>query len=158
MDESSNDLVVRKADIAELLDLRWRVLRTGMPREAARFDGDDHPATLHFGCVSGCRIVACVTIMQSTWLNKPAWQLRGMAVDPPHQGQGLGGSLLCHVERYIQTNPDYPALLWCNARETATAFYKKHGWQIASERFDIPTAGPHFQMFKDLNAAFNADA
>jgi len=29
-------------------------------------------------------------------------------------------------------------------------FYRKHGWEIVSAVFDIPTAGPHFKMVRKL--------
>ena len=41
-------------------------------------------------------------------------------------------------------------LFWCNARVPALAFYQRQGWQIMSEQFDIPTAGPHRKMTKRL--------
>ena len=38
-------------------------------------------------------------------------------------------------------------MFWCNARLAAIPFYKKLGWKIASELFEIPTAGPHYRMY-----------
>jgi hypothetical protein len=43
--------------------------------------------------------------------------------------------------------------LWCNARVPAANFYRKLGWQVVSEVFEIPTAGPHVRMTKALPPA-----
>jgi len=37
-----------------------------------------------------------------------------------------------------------------NARVPAAGFYTKLGWTIASEQFEVPTAGPHYRMWKRL--------
>jgi len=41
-------------------------------------------------------------------------------------------------------------LLWANVRKPAVEFYRKHGWIIVSDEFEIPTAGPHFKMLRQL--------
>ena len=33
-----------------------------------------------------------------------------------------------------------------NQRQVLEAACARHGWQIVSDRFDIPTAGPHHKM------------
>jgi hypothetical protein len=43
-----------------------------------------------------------------------------------------------------------PRLMWCNGRQPAAPFYERLGWTIASEAFEIPTAGPHFRITKRL--------
>ena len=42
-------------------------------------------------------------------------------------------------------------LLWCNARIIAVEFYKKIGFQIKGEEFDIPDIGKHYFMYKKIN-------
>jgi GNAT superfamily N-acetyltransferase len=145
----SDSIHIRRARIAEIVDLRWRILRAGLPREAANFDGDDEPTTLHFVAMENSVVIGCVTILRRPWLDQPAWQLRGMAVDVGYQGAGIGGRLLHAVERAIREEP-HSLQLWCNARTPATGFYRKHGWQPVGEEFIIPTAGPHYRMAKLL--------
>jgi predicted GNAT family N-acyltransferase len=140
---------IRPASIQEILDLRWRILRAGLGREAANFDGDDEPTTLHFAAVADVAIVGCVTILHRPWEDQPAWQLRGMAVEPALQRGGVGGRLLAIVETAVRAVP-HSLQLWCNARTPATGFYRKHGWQLVGNEFEIPTAGPHVKMTKRL--------
>ena len=77
-----------------------------------------------------------------------ACQLRGMAVDPAYQRSGIGQKLLDEVDRIAAEKG--AEILWANARKPAAGFYQKHGWMIASEEFEIPTAGPHFKMVRRL--------
>ena len=41
-------------------------------------------------------------------------------------------------------------MVWCNARINAVAFYKKEGFKIIGDEFEIPDIGPHFLMAKNL--------
>ena len=85
--------------------------------------------------------------MLNSYKEEPAWQLRGMCTDNLYQGRGFGGQLLVCAEAAILKNSD-TRLFWCNARVPAIPFYQKHGWQVDSDVFDIPTAGPHRKMVK----------
>ena len=75
---------VEKVDVADVLELRRRVLRDGTPSDEPGFEGDDDPTTAHL-VVRGDDGVVVAT---STWIDRPfpdqpdvvAVQLRGMAV------------------------------------------------------------------------------
>ena len=141
----SKEIIIRRADVAEILDLRHRILRAGLPWETASFEGDDAATTLHFAAESDGKIVGCATIMLNEWQGEAAWQVRGMAVDESSRGTGIGRCLLDAIDAAGEVR-----LLWCNARTPAVDFYKRSGWQVVSEVFDIPTAGPHVKMIKQL--------
>jgi GNAT superfamily N-acetyltransferase len=145
------DPIIRPATIEEIVELRWWILRTGLPRETADFDGDREGGTLHVGAFDGATgdTIACASFMRRPWQDQPAWQLRGMAVRADVQGRGVGQRLLDVAERLLreQAHADQP---WCNARTPATRFYEKLGWQKVGEEFEVPTAGPHFKMTKLL--------
>jgi GNAT superfamily N-acetyltransferase len=143
---------IRPAAAGEVIDLRHAVLRAGLPRDTAVFAGDDDPAARHFVAILDDRIVGCVTLHPSQWEGRPAWQLRGMAVEPGLQGSGVGRALLEAVEESVRgdsAESDSPmAMLWCNARVPAIGFYRRHGWDVVSQPFVVPTAGPHVKMIK----------
>lgn len=147
---------IRTASAQEVLDLRHRVLRTGLSREEASFDGDEDPLTRHFAAVDQAGTVAgCATIMLSTWEGKTAWRLRGMAVEEGWRSKGVGSALLRAIDASITTDATLPVpQLWCNARTPAVAFYKRNGWVVASEEFDIETAGPHFRMTRTVTESW----
>ena len=142
---------VRRAEPAEVIDLRHRILRAGLPRDTAIFPGDGDPAARHFVAetIDG-RIVGTLTLHLNSWEGQPAWQLRGMAVDPALQRAGIGAQLLLAAEQSVR-NESPTRQLWCNARVPAAGFYEKHGWTVVSEPFDVPTAGPHVKMIKRLD-------
>jgi GNAT superfamily N-acetyltransferase len=142
--EKSADVVVRGAALAEIIGLRHAVLRAGMPRLAAEFDGDDEPATLHVGAFLGDGTVAgCASAMRCPFEDRAAHQLRGMATRPDLVGRGIGLRVLRFVEGALA-----PGLLWCNARAPAVGFYRRAGWTVVSDVFDIPGAGPHRRMIR----------
>jgi predicted GNAT family N-acyltransferase len=141
---------IRRASAAEVVDLRHEVLRAGLPRETAIFPGDDAATSIHvFAVDDNGRAVGCGTLHLNEWQNKPSWQLRGMAVAPTHRGQAIGAQLLAALESAVAASDVHQ--LWCNARTPAAEFYRKHGWEIVSEPFEIPTAGPHVKMIKTIS-------
>jgi len=142
-------VVIRAAGFDEILQLRYDMLRAGLPPEAAIFEGDHEPTSRHYGAFADQRNVGCASFHLNCWLDEPAWQLRGMATAPDFRGNGLGRAMLSFVESdLLATQPVH--LLWCNARVPAARFYQRLGWQIVSEEFEIPTAGPHVRMVKRL--------
>jgi GNAT superfamily N-acetyltransferase len=146
---ATTSATIRRATFEEIVDLRHAVLRAGLPREMAWFEGDGEPSTRHYGAFLDGRNVGCATLHLNHWLDEPAWQLRGMAVAPDQQSTGLGRAILAFVEDDVKTNHTV-RLMWCNARVPASRFYQRLGWQIVSEEFEVPTAGPHFRMVKRL--------
>jgi GNAT superfamily N-acetyltransferase len=144
--------VIRLATIDEIVDLRWRILRAGLPRETADFDGDREPGTVHVGAFlpDTGENVGCASFMRRAWQDQPAWQLRGMAVRDDHQGKGIGARMIAFAEETL-SRQHHSNQLWCNARTPATHFYEKLGWQKFGGEFVVPTAGPHFKMTKQLH-------
>ena len=142
-------LIVRQAELSEIIDLRHRVLRAGLPLSQAIFPGDELPTSSHYGAFADAAL-CCATFHLNSWQDQPAYQLRGMATHPAWAGLGLGRAVQkVAIETIIASSPI--RLFWCNARLIAIPFYQKLGWKIVSELFDIPTAGPHYRM------VFNSD-
>ena len=154
---TSSGVIVRVEHVSaeRIIDLRHAVLRAGLPREAAHFDGDDEATAVHLaGIDDEGGVVGCVTLIRRPLPNgddTPAWQLRGMAVAAQRQNAGVGRRLLdaahAHVDGHL------PRLaMWCNARVPAAGFYARHGWRVVSDVFEIATAGPHVRMMRDGGA------
>jgi len=72
-----------------------------------------------------------------------------MAVLENHQGNGYGSDLVRYVEQFLQQQTT--DLIWFNARENAVRFYKKMGYEIIGNAFEIKGVGVHFVMFKVLS-------
>jgi len=144
-----DDITARRAQLSEIFQLRWDVLRPGRAIEAAQFPGDDAPETIHVGAFARERNIGCATATRALWQEKPAWQLRGMGIALDWQRRGIGQHLLATTEELVRQASDIRQI-WCNAREEAVAFYEKQGWQVASEPFHIEDVGTHFKMTKNL--------
>jgi predicted GNAT family N-acyltransferase len=138
-------VIVRAASVSEIIPLRHRILRAGLPIEEATFPGDDSPTTHHAAAFDNGNSICCATFVLNTWDNQPAWQLRGMAPDAAWQSRGLGAAVLSFAIALVREASPVP-LFWCNARIGALSFYQRQGWQIRSELFEIPTAGLHRKM------------
>jgi GNAT superfamily N-acetyltransferase len=142
-------IFVRPVEVEKILRLRHAVLRAGLPLESASFEGDAAEDSIHLAALDGSSVVGCLTLHLNQWNREPAWQLRGMAVDPSYQRSGVGELLMQAAEAQVREVP-VPRLLWCNARVPAIGFYRKMGWEVVSEQFEIPTAGPHVKMIRRL--------
>jgi len=140
---------IKEVYVERIIDLRHAVLRRGHHRKFAHFEGDAESATLHVAATIGKHAVGCLTVMDRPFDREPAWQLRGMAVDPLYQGGGIGRSMLSFTETRLREIDTYQ-YIWCNARLGAIQFYEKFGWVAVSEEFVVPHLGPHRTLLKRL--------
>ena len=69
------------------------------------------------------------------------WYLFILGVDPPHQGQGVGGTLIAPT--LAQADADGLPCYLETMKERNVPFYQKHGFAVAVEG-DLPKGGPHF--------------
>jgi GNAT superfamily N-acetyltransferase len=143
-----NVIQIERVAVEEIISLRHALLRAGLPRESAKFSGDGDPEAVHLAAKDGAKVVGCATVLVNEWDGERAYQLRGMAVDPVYQRRGVGMKLLVEVDRIAAEKG--VGILWANVRKLAVEFYKKCGWLIVSEEFEVPTAGPHFKMARRL--------
>ncbi|MDB5284247.1 MAG: putative acyltransferase [Bacteroidota bacterium] len=150
---NASKYLVEKVPAEKIIDLRHKELRQDLPRESAMFEGDKDTNSWHFASylkdAKGRPVgepVCCGSFVLQEWEGKTAYRLRGMATDSRYQKQGIGKGLLEHAVRAIVKVTGI-RLFWCNARIAALDFYKKQGWVIASDVFEIKTAGLHYKMF-----------
>jgi GNAT superfamily N-acetyltransferase len=131
----------------QVLLLRHRVLRVGLPLEAAHFPLDSE--SLHWAYLdNNGKVLSVATAHKEPHsLGRMAvdpWRLRGMATEEAFQGLGYGQEVLKRLLTDLkQKSAD---LLWCNARVAAIPFYERNGFLVESEVFEIPTAGFHKVM------------
>ena len=131
--------------------VRHPVLRAGRPIEDCEFSGDDLETTIHLGLYLDNTLAGVATFLKqdNTIFNTTLqYQLRGMAVLKKHQGKRLGEALLKHGETLLKKKG--ATLLWFNARVIAVPFYKRNGYTIIGDSFEIPKVGTHFVMYKTL--------
>jgi GNAT superfamily N-acetyltransferase len=148
------DVVVRRATFDEILTLRHAELRRGLPLDAACFPGDHDPGTRHLGAFVGGtgENVGCASFMPSPFRDA-TFQLRGMATRADMARRGVGGALLGFATSVLPVG----TRLWCNARVVAVPFYRRMGWTVESDEFEVPTAGPHVKMLSPCNLETPSD-
>lgn len=144
--------MIQHITASQCIDLRTRILRPGQPIKICHYPEDHLTSTFHLGAVIDGKIVANGTFIKNVHPDfteaKNPYRLRGMATDISYRNLGLGSKILQRGEMILKSlNCD---LLWFNARETAFNFYRKNGFYLHREMFDIPGAGPHKVMYKWL--------
>jgi predicted GNAT family N-acyltransferase len=141
---------IRKCDIKEVLPLRMKVLRPGLPVEEGMFPGDEDETTFHLGLFEGNNLISIASFYRENkeGYDGQGYRLRSMATGPEYQGKGYGKRILDAGIGVLKENDiDY---LWCNARTSATGFYRTFGFDVISPEFEIPHIGPHYEMKIDL--------
>lgn len=138
---------VRRADAAEILSLRHAVLRPGLHVEVSHYPQDD--VAVHVGAWDDGELVGCGTVFADPWHGPPpepaAWRVRGMAVAPTRQGEGIGRLVLDQLVAAARAAGT--PLVWANARSAALDFYLRQGWQVAGAEFVTTDTGlPHFPI------------
>jgi GNAT superfamily N-acetyltransferase len=124
-------LSVREIASIETHDLRSRVLRGGGGHDG--FPEDNLPGTFHVGAFDADTLVGVATFVPH---EEGVWQLRGMAVEPDRQGQGIGQAVLDYAVTKLRASG--AQLAWANGRDTALAFYQRAGWTVVGEGYVLP--------------------
>ena len=138
---------IKPLHASDTYPIRIEILRNGIAQNY-RFSEDTDSDTFHFGIFDNNQ---CIGI--STYIKKEcplmkytsSYQLRGMAILTSYQRQGLGEQLLQYA--YKQLSKKNCQLIWCNARETAVPFYKKLGFTVIGNPFEITGIGTHYVMY-----------
>jgi ribosomal protein S18 acetylase RimI-like enzyme len=136
-------------------DLRQRVLRPHQSVAEVAFPGDDDPGTGHFAALDPGGAVIGVVRVQRQAPTAPiaadpdsSWRLRGMATAVEHRQQGVGSALVAAVAAYVAAQG--ATLLWCHARLSAVAFYRRLGFVTYGETWEEPDIGPHVVMWRSV--------
>lgn len=154
------DLSIEIVDPSLTYELRHRVLRPDRPLTET-IDNDAFASSVTFGLTEGDdpRILATATVYPEDpppayaplvllgETNRP-WRLRAVATDAQRRSEGLGRLVLGAVIDYISEKES--ALLWCNARITAQAFYAREGFLTYGPVFEVEHIGRHIVMYKTI--------
>jgi GNAT superfamily N-acetyltransferase len=144
---------IQAIEAAETLGLRHRVLRPQQSLEDCAYPLDTAPESCHLGCVMGGDLVGGASVYHEAPVGEDdphAWRLRGMAVLEGARGFGIGQQLLAAIVDYV-AGRNGAAVLWCNARVSATGFYEAAGFAARGEGFDLPPLGPHVILSRRLS-------
>ena len=125
------------------LDLRFEVLREGLPRGTEHYPGIDDDVRTKFLCAyDNDELIACSTL-QIDEREGCKFRIRGMAVSPSHRNKGVGSSIVKELQKY---SAEQGSGIWCNARIRAVPMYKRCGFVEVSDVFEIEGIGLHYDM------------
>lgn len=148
---AKEEFSVKEISAEETYPVRHPILRAGKPLNTCAFNGDDLETTVHLGIFNKNTVIGVASIMKTSndlFTETLQYQLRGMAVLQEFQGKKLGKMLLEHGEDLLQERNI--ELIWCNARIIAVNFYKRNGYKITGDPFEIDEIGTHYKMYKTL--------
>lgn len=140
---------IRRVSAETTRPLRQRVLRPHQRPEELVYPLDDAPETFHAaGFLDGALVgVASIyRVAEKGERNPDAWQLRGMATAPETRGAGYGALLLDRCVEHARAHG--ATKIWCNARISAEGFYRRLGFVVKGDVFELPGIGPHCVMWK----------
>lgn len=123
-------------------DLRQKELYPELPINEMRLEEDING--LHFGLFTDNKLITIVSVFDKN----NSLQFRKFATNKEYQQKGYGSTLLKYIIDFaIQQKK---SSIWCNARESATGFYKKLGFEETNEKFTRSGIN-YIIMKKELN-------
>ena len=125
------------------LDLRFEVLREGLPRGSEHYPGIDEDPQTKFLCAYENGILVGCSTLQVDERGGCKYRIRGMAVSPDSRNHGIGSSIVQGLQEYAHSQGTG---IWCNARIRAVPMYERCGFVIISDVFEIEGIGPHHDM------------
>tara|TARA_X000001036_G_scaffold142463_1_gene135298 strand:- start:847 stop:1293 length:447 start_codon:yes stop_codon:yes gene_type:complete len=138
-----NGLVWEKSVGQAHLDLRYEVLRVGLPRGTEHYPGiDEDPRTTFLCAYEEDVLVGCSTL-QVDEREGCKFRIRGMAVSAEHRNKGVGTLIVKGLQDYAKKRGSG---IWCNARIRAIPVYERCGFVVISDVYDIEGIGPHRDM------------
>jgi predicted GNAT family N-acyltransferase len=139
-------LEIRLISAEETHDIRHEILRKGQPRHTVVYKEDSMEGSFHLGAFVDGKLVGITSLYPESHpdLNLNLHRLRGMATLPAVRGKGYGVQLVREAEREVERRGS-PGI-WCNARTSASGFYRKLGFEVVGDEFDMPGIGPHYLM------------
>ena len=139
---------IREIRSKDTLKIRLEILRPNELLEDCMFVGDDDITTKHFGSFIDNILVGIVSIYKVSHsdFQGVGFQIRAMATISTSRGKSVGANLLNKAEECVlKSDADY---VWANARTSAKEFYRKSGYHIDENEFNIKGIGPHVVVSK----------
>ena len=142
---------IYKVNAEAIRPLRHSELRKGQDFSTTSYLRDHDHETFHMACFKEEKIVVCATFYPEHTEKSQAenaYRLRGMATEEGKRRKGYGKEIIKKIEKIlIKKKQNY---IWCKARLEALEFYKKLGFLVIGEKFNIKDIGPHYIMYKKL--------
>ena len=145
------EVTIDSVRLEDVIKIRHQILRSGQPRSSCYYPEDSYKKTIHYAAFINKQIIGCASVYKESHPDfslRQSWRIRGMAVKERLQGQNIGTQLLetC-INHAVKMKGD---VIWCNARDNTVKFYKRSGFKVIGDEFELPNIGPHFLLAKNL--------
>jgi len=118
-------MMIREAALPEVWLLRQKVMYPSENLKSVQLDNDIDG--IHLGVYKDSELLSVISLFACD----KELQFRKFATSDAFQRQGVGTALLQHVMKWAATN-DFE-IVWCNARLSASGFYKRFGMHAIGE-------------------------
>ena len=138
------EILYDSPEYEQMIQLRLDVLRKPLGLSFTLDELKSEKDDILLGAFEEDKLLACCVLTPS---DKSTIKLRQMAVQNNLQGKGVGATLLRFAEN-IARDRGY-SYMSMHARDTATGFYEKHGYETDGDLFYEVTI-PHYKMVKKI--------
>lgn len=142
---------VKQIHTDETYKLRHAILRPHQSLEDCKYPSDTEENSFHLGACMQDEIISIASFSNEqhpSFAEHYQYRLRGMATHPNFRKQHAGSSLIHHAKLILAERS--AQLLWCNARTDVEDYYKRLGFKVYGDVFDIPSIGSHKLMYNEL--------
>ncbi|MDH5764602.1 MAG: GNAT family N-acetyltransferase [Gammaproteobacteria bacterium] len=132
-------------EFKQYFELRWRILRKPWNQALGSEQDNDEDNSYHLMAVCDNKTIAVARLQ---FIDNTTAQIRYMAVTREFEGQGIGRSMIDHMEAYALKNNINKIML--HARENAIGFYHKMGYTIEEKSYLLFNSIQHYKMTKNI--------
>ena len=134
-----------KDEFERYYELRWRILRAPWDEPRGSEVDNIEDRCFHIMVTNNDKVIG-VGRLQYNSDNEA--QIRYMAVDDNHEGNGVGSCIVDALEQEARRTER--SLIVLDAREPAVGFYKKLGYEVKQKSYLLFDEIQHYQMIKNL--------
>ena len=127
-------------------EVRWRILRAPWNRPKLNLEDEiNDPSIKLIACNENGNVIGTG---RARFNSSTEAEIKSMAVEENYRGKGIGSSIISELERRVKETEATKIVI--SSRDKAVDFYKKHGYKVTGESYNLYGEIPHYAMMKDL--------
>jgi len=133
-------------EFEKFCDLRWKILRAPWNRPKHKIEDEINDKSIKLiACDENGKIIGTG---RARFNSSTEAEIKSMAVEENYRGKGIGSKIIFELERKIKETEARKIVI--SSRDKAVEFYKKHGYRVISESYNLYGEVPHHTMMKEL--------
>ena len=135
-----------QSELEQYYDLRWRILRKPWNQPEGSEKDEIENECIHVIAKYNDNIIG---VGRLQFNSDAEAQIRYMAVEPEHEKQNIGRSIVISLEQHARKNNR--ATIMLDAREPAVGFYEKLGYIKKEKTYLLFNKIQHYKMRKTIS-------